>query len=336
MTPRASWKGYLEVGRLVCPVALYTAASTAERVSFHTVDRATGRRLRRQFVDRDTGVEVPRDEQVKGYEVGPEDYVVLEPDELAAALPEGDRTLAVEAFLPCDTIDDLFLDRPYYLAPTAGGAAVYAILREGMRKSDVAALATAVLFRRIRTVLIRPAGEGMVATTLNFDYEVRPEREAFADIPETKVDDEMLALARHIIETKTGTFDPAAFDDRYEAAVVEFVRARAEGRKITPTKRRPAAKVIDLMDALRRSAAAAGEPAPKSGARAKGDAAPAKGKAAPPKGKAAAKPKPAAKPKSAAEPKSAAKAKSAAGGRAGKSRSAKAATPSRRPDRKAG
>jgi len=322
MTPRASWKGYLKVGQLVCPVALYTAASTAERVSFHTVDRATGHRLRRQFVDRDTGVEVSRDEQVKGYEVGPEDYVVLEPEELAAAVPEGDKTLAVETFLPCDTIDDLFLDRPYYLAPAAGGGAVYAMLREGMREADVAALATAVLFRRVRTVLIRPAGRGMVATTLNFDYEVRPEREAFADLPDAEVDDEMLALARHIIETKEGAFDPAAFDDRYEAAVVALVRAKAEGRRIEPPKPRPAAKVIDLMDALRRSAAEAGAPAPKTGAKTKRKAGPAKGK-------------PAAKAKSDTKAKPAAVSKSAAKPRAAKAAAGKAA-PSRRPHHKAG
>ncbi len=255
MAPRAIWKGYLKVGELVCPVALHTAVSASERVSLHMLNRKTGHRLQRQFVDRETGKEVERDEQVKGYEVGPDDYVILEPDEIAAAIPESDKTLAVESFIPCDQVDDLYFDRPYYLSPSGAGAdKAYAVLREGLRKKKVVALASAILFRRVRTVLIRAYEHGLVATTLNFDYEVRSADEAFDGIPATKIKKEMLDLARHIIETKKGTFDPSTYDDKYEAALVDLVQAKMEGREIKVPKAPARGKVIDLMEALRQSA----------------------------------------------------------------------------------
>ncbi len=254
MAVRANWRGFLKVAELTCPVGLYTAASTSDRVSFHTLNRRTGHRVHRQFVDRDTGAVVEREEQVKGYELAPDSYLVLEPEEIAAAVPDSDKTLAVDSFVPCAAIDDVFLDRPYYLAPGPGGAEVFALLREGLRRAGAAALARTVLFRRVRTVLIRPHEDGMIATTLNFDYEVRSSREAFRDIPTRKIGGEMLDLARHIIATKAGTFDPAAYHDRYEEALAELVRAKAEGRKIAPPKPRREEKVVDLMEALRMSA----------------------------------------------------------------------------------
>ncbi len=253
--PRAIWKGYLKVGELVCPVALHTAVSASERVSLHMLNRETGHRLQRQFVDSETGKEVERDEQVKGYETSPDDYVVLEPEEIASALPESDKTLSVDCFLPCDQVDTLYFDRPYYLAPASPGAdQAYAVLRDGLRKKKVAALASTILFRRVRAVLIRPYEDGLIATMLNFDYEVRSAKEAFGDLPATKIKKEMLDLARHIIETKKGHFDPATFDDKYEAALVELVHAKMEGREIKPPNPPASEKVVDLMEALRLSA----------------------------------------------------------------------------------
>ena len=116
MAPRANWKGFLKVAELTCPVALYTAASTSERIAFHTLNRATGHRVRRQFIDQETGKPVEADAQVKGYEVGQDEYIVLEPAEIAAAIPESDKTLAIVAFIRCDAIDTIYFDRPYYLS----------------------------------------------------------------------------------------------------------------------------------------------------------------------------------------------------------------------------
>jgi DNA end-binding protein Ku len=251
---RANWKGFIKFGEVACAVALYTASSSSGRITFNTLNRATGNRIRRDFIDSETGDPVERDNQVKGYEVENGDYIVLEPEEVAAAIPESDKTLKIETFIPCDEIDDVYFDKPYYLIPDKMGADAFRLLRDGMRQARVAALARTVLFRRLRTVLIRPHGNGLIGTTLNFDYEVRSAKEAFDDIPDMKIEGEMLELAKHIINTKKGSFDVRAFDDRYDAAVAELVKAKIEGKAL-PKKTVPApSKASDLLDALRKSA----------------------------------------------------------------------------------
>jgi DNA end-binding protein Ku len=245
------------VGALSCAVALYAAASTAERVSFNIVNRRTGNRVRREYVDAETGKPVAREDQVKGYEVARNSHIILEPEEIAAALPAGDKTLSVESFISCAEVDTTYFDKPYYLTPGDEAAeAAFAVFREGMRKKDVAVVARAILFRRVRSVLIRPRGCGLLANTLNFDYEVRSAEKAFAGVPDPEIKGEMLDLARHIIESKRGSFDPSEFDDRYDAAVAELVQAKAEGREIPKPARKREAEVVDLMQALRESAAA--------------------------------------------------------------------------------
>src|SRR5437868_8290307 len=252
MAARANWKGVLKAGEVSCPVALYTAASTAERIAFHILNRKTGHRVHREFVDAETGERVEAKEQVKGYETGPGDYIAFEPEEIAKAVPEADKTLDV-AFVPCNQVDDVYFDRPYYLAPSApAGAEAFALIRDVMASANVAAVARTVLFRR--SVLIRAHGEGLIAHTLNFDYEVRCAEEAFSELPEAKADDEMLDLALHIIKKKAGRFDPTTFDDRYDAALLELLKAKMEGRKITPPKPPAPTKPSDLMEALRQSA----------------------------------------------------------------------------------
>jgi DNA end-binding protein Ku len=265
--PRATWKGYLKIAELTCPVALYAAASSSERIALHTINRETGHRLHRRFVDSATGDPVPREDQVKGYQIGKDEFVVFEPEEIAAVVPQNDKTLKVSAFVNETEVDNVYFDRPYYLAPydrSATGA--FGLFHEGLASSRVVAIAEAVLFRRVRCVLIRAYHTGLAAITLNTDYEVRPASDAFADVPDLEIKGEMLKLARHIIETKRGAFDPSAFHDRYEAALAELVRAKLEGRRIEPPKRAAPTRSSDLMAALRESAGisakAAGERAP--------------------------------------------------------------------------
>jgi DNA end-binding protein Ku len=257
MAPRANWKGVLKVAEFTCPVSLFTAASASERIAFHMLNRKTGHRLHRQFVDSETEKPVEAADQVKGYETSKGEYIILKPEEIAAAIPDSDKTLDIQAFVGCGDIDDAYFDRPYYLAPAnAIGEEAFALLRDGMRARKVAALALAVLFRRMRTVLIRAHDQGLIATTLNFDYEVRSADEAFDDIPQIKITGEMLDLAKHIIGTKKGKFDPEKFDDRYESALADLVRAKLAGRKIMAPKPPSPTKVVDLMEALRQSAKA--------------------------------------------------------------------------------
>jgi DNA end-binding protein Ku len=282
MQPRANWKGYLKLGLVTCPAALFTAASESDRVRFNTLNRATGNRVRREFVDSETEKPVGREEQVKGYETGDDAYVVLEQDEIDAAIPESTKTIGIEAFIPCDDVDLKFIDKPYYLAPTTkAGEEAFAVIRAAMAAESVAGLARTVLFRRERVLLLRPHDSGLLASTLHYDYEMRDETEIFEDIPKLKLAGEMLDLAKHIIKTKRGKFDPRAFDDRYEEALVEVIRAKQAGTPIKKAPPRKDEKVVDLLDALRRSAGrtAAAEEAPAKKAVSKNPAAKRKAKA---------------------------------------------------------
>lgn len=266
--PRAQWKGHLKLDEITCQVALYSGASTAERTRFHTVNKDTGNRVKREFVDEKSGKPVGRDDQVKGYETDRGDYIILEQEEIDAAIPDSDKTIRIEAFVPCSEVDTVYFDKPYYLAPVDKVAEeAFDLLREGMTKKKVAALGSAVLFRRARKLMIRPYGNGIVANTLNFDYEVRSAKEAFDDIPAVKIKKDMLDLAGHIIGTMAGEFDPTEFDDCYDAALAELVRAKIEGRPIKAPKKPKPGKVVDLMEALRESAKLAGKKPSKTSAK---------------------------------------------------------------------
>jgi DNA end-binding protein Ku len=268
LPPRASWKGFLKIAEVTCPVALYAAASTTERIALHMINRTTGHRIRRQFVDAETGKTVERDDQVKGYEVGKDEYVSVEPDEIAAVVPHGDKTLAVSAFIDLAAVDDIYFDKPYYLGPSDPSAdETFTLMREGMRAAKTAAVAQAVLFRRIRTLLIRPDDKGLAATTLNFDYEVRSAHEVFSTLPAKKIAGEMLDLAIHIIRTKQGAFDPRGFNDRYEVALTELVRLKLQGKAIPKRAPPQGETVVNLMQALRDSARAASSRGAKAPAR---------------------------------------------------------------------
>lgn len=261
MAPRATWKGYLKVSELAVPVALYAGATTSKRISFHILNRETGNRVQREYIDEETEKPVDREQQVKGYETADGGYVILQPEEVAEAVPESDKTLHIEAFIPCSEVDTVYFDRPYYLAPSDGvGGESFAVMREGLHREQVAALARAVLFRRVRSLLVRAHGPGLVAHTLNFAYEVREASEVFGDLPEVTIESEMLDLAKHIIKTKTGHFDPRAFEDRYDQALADLVKAKIQGREIKAPEAPEKPKVANLMDALRRSAEEAEKP----------------------------------------------------------------------------
>ncbi|MBY5767538.1 Ku protein [Rhizobium leguminosarum] len=251
---RAQWKGFLKFGEVSCGVALYTAASTSDRITFNTINKATGNRVNRIFIDSETEDPVPKEAQTKGFEIENGQYIIIDPEEVSATIPESNKTLEIEAFIPCSDVDDVYFDKPYYLTPDKMGGDAFVALRDAMKKSMVAAIARTVLFRRMRTVLIRPHGKGLIASTLNYDYEVRSSEKAFEEMPKLKIQGEMLDLAKHIISTKKGEFDPATFDDRYEAALADLVKAKLEGKSLPKPKKVQVSKPNDLLAALRESA----------------------------------------------------------------------------------
>ena len=253
--PRAQWKGFLKLALLICSVALYTATSQSDRISLHMLNRKTGNRLRRDFVDDATGKPVAKEEQVKGFEVDSGDYVTVTQEEIDVAIPHSNKTISIESFVPADDVDNVYIDSPYYLAPvSAADAEVFQLIQDAMQAEKVVGLARTVLFRRDRVLLLRPEGKGMIASTLHYDYEVRSAEEAFAEIPKARTKGEMLKLAEHIIETKKGKMTFGDFEDRYESALVDLIKAKQQGKKIPIPARPTAGNVINLLDALRESA----------------------------------------------------------------------------------
>ena len=257
MAPRPNWKGFLKLSLVSCSVALYPATSTSERIRFHIINRQTGNRIRNDIIDAETGQPVEPEDRVKGYEFEKGQYVMVEDEELDNVALESTHTIDIEQFVPVSEVDRIYLDESYYIVPQDEVAQeAFAVIREAMRKEDLAGLARAVIFRREHLLLLRPRGKGLLATTLRYKNEVRNEETYFHDIPDIKVPADMLKLATQILETKKGHFDPAKFEDRYETALRELVLAKRAGKAPPVTTEPRPSNVINLMDALRRSAQA--------------------------------------------------------------------------------
>jgi DNA end-binding protein Ku len=238
-----------------CAVALYTATKTTEKIRFNTLNRATGHRVKRQFVDSVTEEVVEPDQQVKGFAIGRDEYITIEDEELDAIALESTQTIDIDRFVPKSEIDERYRDTPYYIAPDGRVAEeAFAVIREAMRSEGMVGIAKVVIARRERILMLEPLGQGLLATTLRYAYELRSETSAFEDIPEVKISPEMLDLAKDIIRRKEGHFEPETFEDRYENALIELTRSKQAGRapKTAPAAP-PPSNVVNLMDALRRS-----------------------------------------------------------------------------------
>ncbi|HZL31375.1 MAG TPA: Ku protein [Pseudolabrys sp.] len=257
MAPRPNWKGFLKLSLVSCPVALYPATSMAQRVHFNIINRVTGNRIHNEVVDAETGDPVEPEDRVKGFQIEKGQYVLVEDEELDNVALESTHTIDIDEFIPMSDVDRIYLDESYYIVPQDDVAQeAFAVIRDAMKKEDLAGLARVVVYRRERLLLLRPRGKGLLATTLRYKNEVRNEEDYFDGIPATKVPADMLKLATHILETKKGKFDPAKFEDRYENALIALLKAKHAGRKPPePSKAKPS-NVINLMDALRRSAKA--------------------------------------------------------------------------------
>jgi DNA end-binding protein Ku len=258
MAERASWSGYLKLSLVSCSVALYPATTQAERTRFNIINRKTGNRVKRVFIDAESEKVVPSDDQVKGFEAGKGDYLLIEDEEIDDIRMESTHTIDIERFVPRAEVNSRFLDRPYYVAPDDKVAQeAFAVIREAMVRENKAGIGRIVMARREYMVLLEPLDRGILATTLRYPYEMRAEERYFDDIPNTKISDEMLDLASHIIEKKSGPFKPDEFEDRYEKALVALVKSKQAGKPPPTTKDTPKpSNVINLMDALKKSISA--------------------------------------------------------------------------------
>ena len=255
MAPRAYWKGYLKLSLVSCPIALYPASSSAERVSFNRINKKTGNRLKQQLVDAETGDPVDKEDIGRGYEIGKGQYIPVEDEELEKVQIESTHTIEIESFVPRAEIDDRYLDSPYYIAPTDQvGQEAFAVIRDTVREKGMVALGRVVLSRREHVIMLEAFDKGLLGTTLRYAYEIRDQAAYFEDVPELKLPTEMKELARHIVDSKATQFDPSKFQDHYETALVDLLRAKQAGRIVEPRKEEPAPhRVINLMDALRAS-----------------------------------------------------------------------------------
>jgi DNA end-binding protein Ku len=272
MAPRAYWKGYLKLSLVSCPVALFPATSEREKISFHQLNKSTGNRIKYRKVDVETGDEVESADIIKGYQVGKGEYLQLDPEELEAIAIESKRTIEIDEFVPRKEIDELYQNNPYYIVPDGEvGQQAFAVIREAIRQEGMVAIGKVVFTSREHIIALEARGKGMMGMTLRYPYEVRKEDEYFDDIPDEKIPKDMLELASHIVESKAGHFKPEKFEDQYEDALKELLKKKQSGQKIEAPRDREPSKVVNLMDALRRSVEterAGGErrkPAPRAG-----------------------------------------------------------------------
>ncbi|MGB6535532.1 MAG: Ku protein [Xanthobacteraceae bacterium] len=260
MAPRAYWKGYLKLSLVSCPVALFPATTSREKISFHQLNKNTGNRIRYRKIDAETGDEVEAADIIKGYEVGKGEYIEVQPEELEAVALESKRTIEIEEFVPKQDIDELYLADPYYMVPDGEvGQQAFAVIREAIRKEGMVAIGKVVFTSREHIIALEARESGMLGITLRYPYEVRKPNEYFADIEDEKVPKDMLELATHIVDTKRGRFQPEKFEDEYEDALKELLRKKQKGEKIEQSKERAPSNVINLMDALRQSVKAEGK-----------------------------------------------------------------------------
>src|SRR6266436_5181821 len=219
MAPRANWKGFLRLSLVTCPVALYPATSDSEKISFNQFNKKTGHRIKYVKVDADTGEEVPNEDITKGYKIDTDTYVEVSKEELENVALESTRTIDINEFVPKTDIDPRYLIRPYYLRPDGKvGHDAFAVIRETIRSMNMVAIGRVVLTNREHIIALEPLGNGLMGTLLRYPYEVRSEHEYFDEIQDVKVTKDMLDLAKHIVNQKSGSFEPEKFEDHYETA----------------------------------------------------------------------------------------------------------------------
>jgi DNA end-binding protein Ku len=258
MAARYSWKGYLKLSLVSCPVHLAPAASTRERVSFHLLNPQTHNRIQQRTVDPETEKEVPRNELVRGYEFEKGRYVIVEPEELEALQIESSQTIDLLRFVEASEVEPVYFNAAYYLGPDGKMAdETFRVIREAMAATGRAGIGRVVLSQREHPVLVEPHGEGMMMLTLRPADEVRDASEYFADIGKGKLDKEMVDLAKKIIEQKSGPFEPKELTgDHYQDALRELVAQKIKGGKpVIPKAASAPSNVVNLMDALRKSIA---------------------------------------------------------------------------------
>ncbi len=261
MAPRPAWKGYLKLSLVTCAVELSGATTASEKVSFRTLNRQTGNAVRRQYIDQTTGKPVSDKNEVRGYEIEKDEFLLIEDEDIAAVQIESSHTLNLDSFVQKADVDPVYIEKPYYLTPgDKVSEEAFAVIRQALENKRMAGLARIVLYQRERPCLIEPFGKGMLLTTLRYGDTVRSASDAYEAKDKVKVDPDLLDLATKVIERKQGKFDPSTFEDKYEKAVLDLIKSRKKSGRKAPVRKdddedEKPSNVINLFDALKKSLA---------------------------------------------------------------------------------
>ena len=256
MALRPYWSGNLRMSLVTLPVSIYSALNRAQQVPLHEIYRKTGERVHHQNVTED-GTEVERDDIIKGYEVEKGEYVLIEPDEIKDLKIPSSKTLDIGQFVGVDDIDDVYFDSPYFVAPQKDSdEQTFAVIRDALRQSKKMGLGQLAIAGRERLCAVKPYGSGLMLITLRYENEVRDADPYFEDIRAKAPASEELDLAAELIKRKTAKFEPGKFHDHYREALKELIEAKIEHREpVAVEEDKPQPKVVNLMDALRKSLA---------------------------------------------------------------------------------
>jgi DNA end-binding protein Ku len=265
MAPRSFWKGYLKLSLVTCPVAMVPATSEGEKVRFHTLNRKTGNRVVSQYVDAVSGKPVDEDDEVKGYPRGENDYVLLEDDELEAVALESTRTIDIEMFVPAESIEWIWYDKPHYLMPDdTVGEEAFSVIRDAMAATKTVGISRLVMYRRERAVMLEPRGKGIVLWTLRYGDEVRDPADYFGKVDASKPDSKLMGLVKTLIDERTKPWDSKMVDDPVQDRLLDIIASKKKKKrpaKAAKVKEEPEvpSNVIDIMDALRKSISSEGK-----------------------------------------------------------------------------
>ncbi len=257
MVQRPFWTGYLKLSLVTCPVAMTPTHTWGEKIRFHTIDRNTGDRVVSRYLDGKTGKVLDEKDMVKGYERSAGEYIALEDEELDSVALETTRTIDIEKFVPKESVEWIWYDRPHFLTPNDPvGEEAFSVIRDGMNATKTVGMSRLVLYRRERTVLLQPRERGIVLWTLRYGDEIRDAKTYFNTIQPDKPDPKLMSLILTLIEERTRPWTPSLTADPVQKNLVQIIASKKKGARPTRAKPRAPAgstNVISIMDALRRS-----------------------------------------------------------------------------------
>jgi DNA end-binding protein Ku len=256
MAARPIWRGHLRLALVSCPVALYNARHDRTSIRFNLINPDTGNRIRMITQDAETGKELERRDLVKGYEFRKNQYLLLNDEDLNSVKVESSAVMTVEKFVDADSIDPVYYDAAYHLAPDGdAGRDIYAVLREAIAKTGKVALSRVVISQRERTIALRPADGGLMAHTLYEERDLNSGQELFEGMDGIKVDPEMVELATQLVQRQAGKYDASDLEDRYETRLRALIDAKLKGEGIDAAEEPEivTSNVVDLMATLRKS-----------------------------------------------------------------------------------